>query len=51
MQASSNSVFSGVNYRTISIAMAKTGVGSTLNTYHGAPAVQVTPRPTLHIKH
>jgi cyanophycinase-like exopeptidase len=37
----SNSVFSGVNYRTVSIATAKAPVGTRVTNYHGSPAVEV----------
>ena len=41
--APSNSIFSGVEYRTISLAMAQAATvnGVVLNNFHGNPAVQV----------
>ena len=39
--ASSDAIFSGVNYRTISLAMARAPAGFPLDSYHGSPAVQV----------
>jgi len=40
----SSSVFSGVNYRTISIAVAKAAEGTEVTNYHGFPAVEVRMR-------
>lgn len=39
--ASSSSIFTGTNYRRISVAMAKTATGTSLATYHGPGSLTV----------
>ena len=44
--AGSNAVFSGVNWKTVSIATAQARPGTEVRNYHGSPAVGVDMRTT-----